>query len=44
MNHGRVIGPRVSADPVERPVHEDAAGRRYVVGPDGGPVPPPSRN
>jgi hypothetical protein len=38
MNRDRVIGPRVSADGVGRPVYEGAAGRRYVVGPDGEPL------
>jgi hypothetical protein len=37
-NDEPVIGPRLSADGVGRPAHEDAAGRQYVLGPEGGPV------
>jgi hypothetical protein len=38
MNRDGFIGPRLSADGVGRPAHEDAANRRYVLGPDGEPV------
>jgi hypothetical protein len=38
MTSDRVIGSRVSPDGIERPVHEDAVGRQYVVGPGGEPV------
>ena len=35
----RVLGHRLFADGVTRPVRLDAAGKQYVVGPDGGRVP-----
>jgi hypothetical protein len=38
MNSDRIIGSRLFTDGGERTVCEDAAGRQYVIGPDGGPV------
>jgi hypothetical protein len=38
MNPDRVIGSRLFTDGTEWPVYQDAAGRQYVIGPDGGPV------